>query len=145
MEDDQLTRQRAMDAAAAVAVAAAAAAHQNQHHQQHKRQRRDSDLEQKHIENVEQRLNGFDQGTSLHNDQFAAAEAVESVRKLQQDDEAFAEDSMQYVEQNGDITHIGESQSTSNRPAAYHTKRRKVNTCLPCKVSICVSSHLYTG
>lgn len=120
-----------MEAAAAVAVAAAAAAHQNQQH--HKRERQDSDLDQKQ----NQSLNGHDgytQGDSLHADQIAAAEAVESVRKLQEGDDTFADDSMQYVQT--DVNEqTGERQSSASRPTAYHSKRRKVNTCIPCKVS----------
>lgn len=125
MEDDESTRQRAMDAAAAaVAVAAAAAVHQNQHqHHRHKRDRQDSDFEHKHLQNGEQSFNGYE-------------EADESVRELHEGREPYEAQSVQYLEQPGDNHHMNEIQGTSNRPAAYHTKRRKVNTCLPCKVSV---------
>ena len=113
MDDDEITRQRAMDAAAAVAVAAAAAAHQHQ-------------------------------GAEDLKPEPAGIHALDvGDRKHSEADESYGDGSMQYVAsdvntQNGETSHVDVSPGTAStsRPTVHHTKRRKVNTCLPCKVSI---------
>lgn len=111
-DNDDLTRQRAMDAAAAVAVAAAAAAQQHQ--------------EADNLKTESAGIHALDVGD----------------RKLPENDDNYEDGSMQYVgpdvstTQDGSTSHVGVSQGTASRPTVHHTKRRKVNTCLPCKVRI---------
>lgn len=145
-DDDQLTRQRAMDAAAAVAVAAAAAAHQSQeaalqlHHQQHREQQEES-----HLEEEEEKQSHGDLILNGENDahRSSSIQIGEEKPDLLNEDEkigTFADNSMQYVasdytDQNGDLSRqIDDSQTGAGRPTIHHTKRRKINTCLPCKV-----------
>jgi hypothetical protein len=168
MDEDHLSRLRAIDAA--VAVAAAAAAHQNseaaahrQQQQQHRLQesdRRSSLTNRQSIDATLQDLteNGV-QGV-VHNYPTtsppapsvapdAREEAAIAMTKTEDQTHSFADTSMQYAteaqEHNGDGNANGDNGNTSeieeknvgvkNRPHVHHTKRRKINTCLPCKVS----------
>lgn len=132
-----------MDAAAAVAVAAAAAAHQNQEaaavqrqQQQHARQDGLDDQQQALQEKEGQGINDYGQPPAPAPVQDAGLETEEK----REDEESMQNTSIQYAgsdikEQNGDASQMDVSQSASNRPPVHHTKRRKINTCLPCKVS----------
>jgi hypothetical protein len=158
MDDDQLTRQRAMDAAAAVAVAAAAAAHQSQEaaaqrqqeqllEQQQEQQNDDFSHHQQPVEDAFRRMDEHN-GAVQHENEYRATttntleqglkeEITDSVRKVEDEKEDFADTSMQFADesqdQNGNMS-LEDGQGTNARPHVHHTKRRKINTCLPCKV-----------
>lgn len=138
--NDQLTRQRAMDAAATVAVAAAAAAHQSQEaaiHLHHQQQQEESNLEEK-PNHGDLNMNG---DVEAHRSSPTRGEEKPVLLNEDEKTSSLADNSMQYVasdypDQNGDLSQqIDDSQTTSiGRPTVHHTKRRRINTCLPCKV-----------
>lgn len=173
MDDDPLSRQQAMDAAAAVAVAAAAAAakHANDgedNYEEHQPQHGSSHSIPEHVST--QRI------ISHHGEDSRHPHAnVEHVPSMDVTIEHQAEDLMHNPQDMSHFTHdAGDIQTDSSgmqgsehappaydgslyetepdshdmastsriphqpppRPLTHHTKRRKINTCLPCKVSV---------
>lgn len=148
-----MTKQRALDAAAAVAVAAAAAAQQSRnaatasvndiegHIQTDDDHAHASDnVDEQHIDDGLDSLRTLARHINDSNGVLQSQDRDENglIRKFDDSTGDYSESfvaASEQQDQEGESSTLDSKPKKAKKPSVQHTKRRKINTCLPCKVS----------